>query len=234
MLQGYFLSPGFVLEVNVLLMAVCIVFMVDLYNHLSIKSTTLPNIKTTFYIIGLDARISWLRAISLIGYLLNAIVGVRMAISPSRYKFAAYMLTGLMVFITMLSIGVSRYASGVDGQFYANLMLEDLWQRNLMESLEYELDCCGKNGAIDYEIANRTWSPASCCGSPNCFGCQKPFFAYLYEIEMEIARDNIISLIFLGIGLLLMFAHYAVIMLDHKISEEDERDEDEMLEQMLR
>lgn len=232
MLQGYFLSPGFVLEANVLLIAICIIFTVDLYNHLSIKNTTLPDINTSFYIIGLDGRVFWLRAISLLGYLVNAIIGVRMAIAPSRYKYTAYMLMGMMVFITMFSIGISRYSSGIDGQYYANLMLEDLWNRKKIELVEYELDCCGKNGVIDYEIAQRKWPPASCCGSPNCFGCQERFFAYLYSIEMEIARDNIISFIFLGIGLILMFAHYAVIMLDRKISEEDEQDEDEMLEQM--
>lgn len=229
----HFISPGFVLEVNVLLIAVCIILMVDLYNHWKVKNSTLRNLSEHFYLIGMSKRVFWLRGLSLVAYLITAIVGIRMVIAPSRYKYATYMVMSTMVFITVFAIGISRYSSSKDGQFYANMMLEILWTNRHIEQIEYQLDCCGKNGPIDYEIANRTWEPATCCVSPDCPGCQQRFYAYLRGFEMEIARDNIISFIFLGIGMVLMFAHYHSMMLDNEIMQQDEEDEEEMLEQLL-
>lgn len=232
MVYRYCISPGFVLEINVLLIAVCIILIFDLYNHLMVKNSTLKNLSNYFYLIGLDTRLCWLRGLSLLAYLITAIVGIRMVLAPSFYKYANYMLMSLMVSITLFAIGISRYSSTIDGQHYANMMLEMLWTKKHITQIEYQLDCCGKNGPIDYEIANRTWEPASCCGSPNCPGCQNRFYTYLYGFEMEIARDNIISLIFLGIGMVLMFGHYHSMMLDNEILQQEEDDEEEMLEQL--
>lgn len=207
--------------------------MVDLYNHLTVKNSTLKNLSEYFYLIGMDPRVFWLRGLSLVTYLITAIVGIRMVLAPSFYKYATYMLMSSMLSITLFAIGVSRYSSTIDGQYYANMMLEILWTKKHIDQIEYQLDCCGKNGPIDYEIANRTWEPASCCGSPDCPGCQRRFFAYLCGFEMEIARDNIISFILLAIGMVLMVAHYHSMMLDKEILQQDEEDEEEMLEQLL-
>ncbi|KAH8416190.1 hypothetical protein KR222_010404 [Zaprionus bogoriensis] len=207
-LFSYFISPGFVLEVNVVMIAVGIIFFVDLYNHFNINRTMLSDVGRHFCLIGLDARMFWTRFFSLFGYVVNSIVGISMARRPTRFKFAAYIILGAMVFITMFAIGISRYMVGSDGKYYSKMMLHYLWSKIAIEPLEHILDCCGVNGAIDYEIANRTWSQASCCGSPNCPGCHDRFYAYLKKIEREIARDNIVTFIFLAIGLTLMVGHY--------------------------
>ncbi|XP_034479784.1 uncharacterized protein LOC117785704 [Drosophila innubila] len=207
------ISSSFLLEANVIILALGCVFMVDLYNHFHLKRNTLPHINTSLNIC-LSVRLFIIRSLTIVGYLSSGIMGIIIARSLTIFKFASYVLLNCMTLIFTLAIGLSQYVYKADGRYYSNMMLHDLWTKNHIEPLEALFDCCGKHGAIDYEIANRTWSKASCCELPNCEGCENMFFEFLNSLEMEIARDNIILFVFLFIALLLIIVHYMNLQLD--------------------
>ncbi|EDW01496.1 uncharacterized protein LOC6559925 [Drosophila grimshawi] len=202
------ISPGFVIEINVVLIGLGIIFLVDLYNHIYLRSSTLSELDMTIGLLGLSARISWIRGICLFVYLLFAILGIRMSKHPSIIKFAGYMLAGSTLLLFTICVAVSRYLYSSSLRYYTNMMLHTLWMKAQIEMMEELFDCCGIHGSIDYIIANRTWSMAACCNLPDCDGCQDMFHDYMKNIEMEIARDNFALFLIIAIALALMILYY--------------------------
>ncbi|XP_064547823.1 uncharacterized protein Tsp42A [Drosophila montana] len=224
---GCSLSPGLVIEINILLLAVGVIFLVDLYNHVLWRQ--LEHVNMSICLMGLSTRVSLIRGVSLAVYLLTAILGIRMSKRPTIFKFAGYIIVCIMNLLFMLTIAISRYRYGSDFQYFTNMMLHDLWNRDQIEPIEALFDCCGMHGQIDYIIVNRTWSKAACCELPFCTGCQDMFHDYLQNIEMEIARDNIALFLFQIIGMIFMIIHYTsgVVVDDPYESESSEYEEDE-------
>ncbi|KAM8711938.1 hypothetical protein ACLKA7_012449 [Drosophila subpalustris] len=220
------ISSSFLLEANVIIIALGCVFMWDLYNHFDLKQTTLEHINTELYMC-LSSRLFIIRTLTILGYLSSGIMGIVISRSLTLFRFAGYLLLTSMTLIFTFAIGVSQYIYKKHGRYYSNMMLHDLWMKNRIEPLEALFDCCGKHGAIDYEIANRTWSKASCCELPNCEGCEEMFYEFLNSFEMEIARDNIILFVCLFIAVLLIIVYYknSEMQFDPYLSE----DEDEIL-----
>ncbi|XP_030560585.1 uncharacterized protein LOC115762488 [Drosophila novamexicana] len=224
---GCSVSPGLVIEINILLLAVGGIFLIDLYNHVLWRQ--LKYVNMSICLMGLSQRLSLIRGVSLAVYLLTAILGIRMSKHPTVFKFAGYMIMSFLNLLFMLTIAISRYRYGRDFQYFTNMMLFDLWHRDLIEPMEAKFDCCGMHGQIDYIIENRTWSKAACCELPYCTGCQKMFHDYLQNIEMEIARDNIALFTFQIIGMLFVIIHYTsgVLVDDPYESESSEYDDEE-------
>ncbi|XP_030368839.1 uncharacterized protein LOC115634242 [Scaptodrosophila lebanonensis] len=211
----FIVSKSTVLEYNLVLVVAGIIFMLDVYHHVNAKQKTLPNISLRSYTLGLIPWLSWMRGLSIVSYILNGLLGIWMARRPSFFKYWGYVLTSIMLLIYTFSIAVSRFFFP-DFEFYCHLLIEAIWTANEMGLLEREFDCCGKAGVIDYIMTNRTPSAMSCCEVEDCHGCKKSFNDFLWNIEMEIARDNFTLFVMMLIGLVIMtiFFHSLVLFQD--------------------
>ncbi|XP_022228725.2 uncharacterized protein LOC111078380 [Drosophila obscura] len=202
------ISDDSVLQINVVLLLAGLIFLMDVFNHMYVKHTLLSD-ATTFP----GALMAWMflmRFLTMGGYILNAILGIRMARRPSLLKFAGYMLISLFLLLYTLSIAASRFMYRSRFELSAKMMVLLLWRNKKIGKLEEELGCCGQSGLIDYQISaeTRNWASGACCGADVCSGCSAKLLEYLWGIEVEVARDNFILLILLLIGAAVMMWHY--------------------------
>ncbi|KAH8272614.1 hypothetical protein KR018_004513 [Drosophila ironensis] len=201
-------SNDCVLQINVVLIVVGMIFLMDVFSHFYLRTHMFPDIRV--YPVVLRSWLFWIRALTMVAYIGNAFLGIRMAKSPSILKFAGYILIGLLVLLYTVSIGVTRFMHRSRFEFFAQMLVYQMWVKKTLELIEAEFECCGMTGVVDYQTAsaNRTWSTGSCCGKPNCFGCNSKVRDYLWTIEIDVARDNLIVSVFLAIGMIVMLVHY--------------------------
>ncbi|EDW74118.1 uncharacterized protein Dwil_GK21761 [Drosophila willistoni] len=231
LLRWFRISRNLVLESNAILLVTGIIFLADVYLHIFVKLSTLEFFEMGNYIVSLSAWMSWVRGLTLMVYIFEAILGIRMAKSPSLFAFAGYMLIGFILLIYLASIVISSIAYLDDFNISVDMLLQKLWLGNRFDKVESLFECCGKTGVIDYveTIENRTWSRESCCGMETCHGCHDIIHKFLWAIEKEIARDNIIVFIVLCIAMLIMLCHYkdAEFVDDPYESESSDNDDDD-------
>ncbi|XP_034652035.1 uncharacterized protein LOC117890996 [Drosophila subobscura] len=193
-----------VLQINVVLLLAGLIFLMDVFNHMYVKNTLLRDAT-----IVPGALLAWMfltRFVTMLGYILNAILGIRMAQRKSLFKFAFYMLISFILLLYTLSIAASRLMYRSRFELTAKMMVLLLWRNHKLGKLEEEFGCCGEAGLIDYQISTekRNWASGGCCGAQDCDGCLDKLIQYLWGIEMEVARDNFILFILLLIGAILM------------------------------
>ncbi|KAH8234087.1 hypothetical protein KR038_001289, partial [Drosophila bunnanda] len=217
-------SPALVVQINVLLIVVAVIFMLDVIGHHYLRSHTFPGLR--LYPVALRNWMLWVRALTLLAYILNAIVGIRMAKNPSLLKFALYLIIGFMVLLYNLVIASTRFMYRRKFEFFARQLVIQIWNKDKLGPLEVEFTCCGVTGARNYQMSktNRTWSSDSCCEKPECPGCLTNVTKYLWVIEMEVARDNFFVSIFLVVGLIFMLLFYKDVELfdDPYVKESDD------------
>ncbi|XP_017115274.2 uncharacterized protein LOC108137853 [Drosophila elegans] len=226
-------SHDCVLQINVVLVVVGMIFLMDVFSHLYLKSIMFPGLR--LYPVALRPWLFWVRGLTLVVYVLNAILGIRMARRPSIFKFAGYMLVGSVVLLYTSSIAVTRFMYRRRFEFFVQMLVLQMWIRDSLGKVEDEFGCCGKTSVVDYQTAssNRTWASGSCCGKRSCPGCISKLTEYLWTVEMDVARDNIIVSLFLFVGLIVVVAHFKDLHFledpyDSDDSEEasDQRDDD--------
>ncbi|KAH8389976.1 hypothetical protein KR200_004792, partial [Drosophila serrata] len=220
-------SSAFMVQINVLLIVVGVLFMLDVVGHHYLRSQTFPGLP--LYPVGLRDWLLWVRALTLLAYILNAILGIRMAKNPSVLKFALYMVIGLVVLLYNLTIASTRFMYRQKFEYFATQVTLQCWAKNMMDKLEVEFTCCGVIGVSDYQMSstNRTWSSGSCCEKPECPGCISNIKKYLWTIEMEVARDNYFVAIFLAATLILMILFFKDVQLYDDPYEEESEDDSE-------
>ncbi|XP_023173029.1 uncharacterized protein LOC111600905 [Drosophila hydei] len=231
-ISGYIkVSPGLVIEIHILLLGVAIFFLIDLCNHAYRRKIGYLN--TTITMVGLAPRVTFVRGMALVAFILSCILGTRLSRSFNLYKFTAYMLMSSYAMYTTFCIALSRFLFRSSYLFFSNMMLLYMWNISKITQVEELFDCCGLHGAIDYIITNRTWSQAACCELPGCDGCEQPFYEYLTTIESEIARDNIAICIATLIGMIfVIIRRMNVSLLDDPYESESSNyseDDDEIL-----
>ncbi|XP_017115262.2 uncharacterized protein LOC108137844 [Drosophila elegans] len=226
-------SHDCVLQINVVLVVVGMIFLMDVFSHLYLKAIMFPGLR--LYPVALRPWLFWVRGLTLVVYVLNAILGIRMARRPSIFKFAGYMLVGSVVLLYTSSIAVTRFMYRRRFEFFVQMLVLQMWIRDSLGKVEDEFGCCGKTSVVDYQTAssNRTWASGSCCGKRSCPGCISKLTEYLWTVEMDVARDNIIVSLFLFVGLIVVVAHFKDLHFledpyDSDDSEEasDQRDDD--------
>ncbi|XP_068147441.1 uncharacterized protein Tsp42A [Drosophila tropicalis] len=229
LLRWFRISRDLVLESNVLLLVIGIIFLADVYIHIFVKLSTLESFEMGNYIVSLSAWMNWVRGFTLITYIFEAILGIRIARSPSLFAYAGYMLIGFILLIYLASIAISSIAFLDEFNLSVDMLLQKLWLGNRFDKVESLFECCGKTGVIDYleTIVNRTWSRESCCGMETCHGCREIIHATLRGIEKEIARDNIIVFVVLCIAMLIMLLHYKDAELADDPYESESSDDDD-------
>ncbi|XP_017059175.1 uncharacterized protein LOC108099989 [Drosophila ficusphila] len=201
-------SHDCVLQINVVLVVVGLIFLLDVFSHLYLKTAMFPGLR--LYPVALRAWLFWVRGLTLVAYVINAILGVRMARRPSIIKFAGYMLIGCVVLLYTASIAVTRFLYRRRFEFFVQMMVLQMWLRESLGKVELEFACCGKTGVADYQTAssNRSWASGSCCERPGCPGCTAKLTEYLWTVEMDVARDNIVVSLLLLVGLVVMVSHF--------------------------
>lgn len=220
-------SHDCVLQINVVLVVVGLIFLLDVFGHLYLKSVIFPGLR--LYPVALRAWLFWVRGLTMVVYILNAILGIRMARHPSIFKLAFYLLIGFVLLLYTFSIAVTRFMYRSRFEFFAQLLILQLWVKDELDKVEVEFGCCGKMGLVDYQTgsSNRTWASGSCCEEPKCPGCISKVTEYLWTIEMEVARDNIIVTLFLLVGLMVMLAHFKNVQFHEEPFEEDSEETSE-------
>ncbi|XP_036675107.3 uncharacterized protein [Drosophila suzukii] len=201
-------SQNCVLQINVVLVVVGLIILLDVFGHLYVKTVMFPGLHV--YPVAMRKWLFWVRLMTIVSYVLNAILGIRMTRQPTVFKFAGYMLVGCVVLLYTFTIAVTRFMYRRRFEFFVQLMVSQMWIKDCLGKIEVELGCCGRTSAADYQkcSTNRTWASGSCCGEHNCPGCTSKLTEYLWTIEMDVARDNIILSFFLFVALSLMAAHY--------------------------
>ncbi|KAH8350319.1 hypothetical protein KR084_002978, partial [Drosophila pseudotakahashii] len=201
-------SQDCVLQINVVLAVVGLIILLDVFSHLYLKTVMFPGLN--LYPVALRTWLFWVRVLIMVVYVLNAILGIRMARNMSVFKFAGYMLVGCVVLLYTFSIAVTKFMYRRRFEFFVQMMVLQMWIKNSLGKVEVEFGCCGKTSVVDYQkcSTNRTWASGSCCGEQNCPGCTSKLTEYLWTIEMDVARDNIIVSLFLFVALVVMVAHF--------------------------
>ncbi|XP_039494238.1 uncharacterized protein LOC120453548 [Drosophila santomea] len=202
------MSHDCVLQINVVLVVVGLIFLLDVLSHLYLKVVMFPGLR--LYPVALRPWLFWVRALTMVAYILNAVLGIFMARHPSVLKFAGYMLIGCVVLLYTISIGVTRFMYRGRFEFFVEMLVLQMWVRNSLGKVEVEFECCGKTSVVDYQTAssNRTWPIGCCCGEQNCTGCTSKLSKYLWTIEMDVARDNIIVSVVLFVAMIVMVLHF--------------------------
>ncbi|KAH8288982.1 hypothetical protein KR054_002921, partial [Drosophila jambulina] len=220
-------SRACVVQINIVLIAVGVIFMLDVVGHCYLRAHLFPDLR--LYPAGLRDWLFWVRGLTLLAYILNAILGIRMAQNPSILKFALYLLIGLVVLLYNIIIAVTRFMYRTKFEFFAKQVALQFWDKNKLGKLEVEFSCCGVTGVNDYHMdsTNRTWPSGSCCEKPECPGCISHIRKYLWTIEMEVARDNFFVAVFLIAGLIFMVIHYKDVQFNNDPYEEDSEDDTE-------
>ncbi|KAH8253563.1 hypothetical protein KR032_005977, partial [Drosophila birchii] len=218
-------SRACVVQINIVLIAVGVIFMLDVVGHRYLRSNTFPGVR--LYPVALRDWLFWVRALTLLAYVLNAILGIRMAQKPSILKFALYLLIGFVVLLYTLIIATTRFMYRQKFNYFARQVVLQLWANDKLSKLEVEFICCGVTGVNDYQTlsTNRTWLSGSCCEKPECPGCITNITNYLWIIEVEVARDNFFVAFFLVVGLIFMILFYKDVQLhDDPYDEESDND----------
>ncbi|XP_017836533.1 uncharacterized protein LOC108595754 [Drosophila busckii] len=229
LLSWCLISSMLVIEYNVILLAVNFVLMLVLIGHVDVKQHTMDNSKMYLSSLGINDLTCVLRGFCLCCCMLNAVLGIFAAKYPSILKCASYVLCCLILLFYAACIAGSRFHDEANYRYQTAMLLQNLWSLSRTDDIEELLDCCGKNGVIDYRLTNRTWSKTACCELPDCTGCEEKFYKYLYKFEQEIARDNIILFVLLLVGMLIMIFYYkdVKVMGDPYESESSSSDADE-------
>ncbi|KAH8303739.1 hypothetical protein KR059_001593 [Drosophila kikkawai] len=220
-------SRACVVQINVVLIVVGLIFMLDVVGHHYLRSHIFPGLR--LYPVALRDWLFWVRGLTLLVYILNAILGIRMALNPSILKFALYVLIGLVDLLYTLTIAVTRFMYREKFEYFARHVALEFWAKDELGKIEEEFKCCGVLGVIDYQTdsSNRTWSSGSCCEKPECSGCIWNIKKYLGTIEMEVARDNFFVSIFLFVGLIFMLVHFKDAQFHDDPYEDDSEDDTE-------
>lgn len=201
-------SHDCVFQINVVLVVVGVIFLLDVLSHLYLKAVMFPGLR--LYPVALRPWLFWVRALTMVAYILNAVLGIHMARQPTVLKYAGYMLVGSVVLLYTISIGVTRFMYRKRFEFFAEMLVLQMWVRDRLGKVEVEFECCGRSSVVDYQTAssNRTWPIGSCCGKQNCTGCTAKLSQYLWTIEMDVARDNIIVSVLLFVAMIVMVLHF--------------------------
>ncbi|EDV33168.1 uncharacterized protein Dana_GF23186 [Drosophila ananassae] len=217
-------SRDCVLHINVVLIVIGLIFMLDVFSHLYLRSTMFPDIR--LYPVVIRGWLFWIRGLTMLSYIAEAILGIWMAKQPSLIKYGGYILIGLAVLLYTVSIAVTRFMYRDRFEYFAQLLVYQMWLKRTLGTIEAEFSCCGMVGVIDYQTpsANRTWSSGSCCSEPNCPGCNPKVEEYLWTIEMDVARDNIIVSVFLALGMIVMLMHFHGVNFYEDLLEDDSDD----------
>ncbi|XP_001361338.3 uncharacterized protein Tsp42A [Drosophila pseudoobscura] len=234
--RGCRISHDCVLQINVVLLLAGLIFLMDVFNHMYVKYTLLR--EATVFPGVLMAWMFMMRFLTTAGYILNAIVGIRLARCPGLIKFASYMFFSLLLLLYTLSIAATRFVYRSRFELSATRMALLLWRNDKIGRLEEELGCCGRMGLIDYQISaeERHWASGACCGEPGCGGCSAKVIKYLWGIEVEVARDNFILFILLLVGAVVTMCHYKDVQLNtfgdpndcgHESEEENQQEEED-------
>ncbi|KAH8372747.1 hypothetical protein KR009_004294 [Drosophila setifemur] len=218
-------SHNCVLQLNVVLLVVGIIFLVDVFSHVYLRWSLFPDLRV--YPVVMRSWLFLVRGVTMVAYIGTAVVGISMAKRPSIFKFAGYILFGFIVLLYTVSLGVTRFMYRPRLKFFAHLMVYQMWIYKTLHATEEEFICCGRSGEVDYQTtkANRTWASGSCCGEPNCPGCQSKILVYLLQIQMDVARDNFIASMFLALGLVVMLAHFKDVQFHEDPYDTDDSDD---------
>ncbi|XP_016957995.1 uncharacterized protein LOC108029992 [Drosophila biarmipes] len=218
-------SQDCVLQVNVVLVVVGLIILLDVFSHLYLKTVMFPGLRV--YPVSLRTWLFWVRFMTMVSYVLNACLGIRMARHPNIFMFAGYMLVGCVVLLYTFSIAVTRFMYPRRFKFYVQMLVNQMWIKDTLGKVEVEFGCCGRTSAADYlkGSTNRTWASGSCCGEHNCPGCTSKLTDYLWTVEMDVARDNIIVSLFLFVALAIVAVHYSRVKFQEDSYDSDDSEE---------
>ncbi|XP_017074862.1 uncharacterized protein LOC108110343 [Drosophila eugracilis] len=218
-------SHDFALQINVILLVVGVIFLLDVFSHLYLKVVMFPGLR--LYPVSLRSWVFWVRILTMVAYNVNAIIGIFMSRELTVFKFVGYVLIGCVLLLYSFSIAVSRFMFRSRFEFFVKMLVLQMWINNSLSKIEVEFGCCGKTSVIDYQTVanNRTWAAGSCCEEQNCTGCITKVTQYLWTIEMDVARDNIIVSFFLLLSLIVMAAHYKYVQLQQESYYSDNSEE---------